>query len=165
MVPLAIGTQTGIVIRPASYCGCLPQHFRTSFTGVKPLSQRYPRMFCQVRRGSSDLQAGHLEYCWGGSANKNFLKSDYAAHRTGKRLAFRKMPWNMPGKAGAARSGNHRCSTSGRIFCPGDAHGCIMVYEAGQNLRYELSHHQSLLSKSSGPISKSPSVLTNTRRH
>ena len=155
MVPLAIGTQTGgSVIRPASYCGVVgfkPTFGHLSVAGVKPLSHSLDTLGCFVR-SAEDLRL-FRQAIWNVSGEEspdnNFPK-----------IGFCRTPdWEKAGPStqNALEHARQTWSSQGveiidvqlpeEFSALGDAHGCIMVYEAGQNLRYELSHHQSLLSK------------------
>ena len=155
MAPLAIGSQTGgSVIRPASFCGVVgykPTFGLLSMAGVKPLSHSFDTLGCFVR-SVEDLQ-------WFRKAIWN-VEVDSPDPKVLPRIGFCRTPdWEKAGSSTRKALDTARESWSSQgveisevqlpqEFSPlGKAHGCIMVYEARQNLQHELRNHESLLSE------------------
>jgi amidase len=155
MVPLAIGTQTGgSIIRPASFCGVVgfkPTFGQLSMAGVKPLSQSLDTLGCFVR-SAEDLQE-FRNAIWNidkeGSSRIDLPKVGFcctpewekAGPSTRKALEHVRESWTSQGVEITEIQLPKEFSSLGK------AHGCIMVYEARQNLQHELRNHSSLLSE------------------
>ena len=154
MVPLAIGSQTGgSVIRPASFCGVVgfkPTYGQLSMAGVKPLSHSLDTLGCFVRsardlelfrnaiwdipaHGSSPEHPPRISFCrtpdWGN-----------AGPATRKALERVKETWSRAGVK------IKEVELPGEFATLGEAHKAVMIYEARQNLQYELREHEALLS-------------------